>query len=245
MSLSAETNETLYYSTEISDDFGKNNKWICPGCDSEVIYHRNVSGLRTQHFVHKTKCPYETEPESEIHINLKRWCYENINADKKYVPDSQFIGDQKPDVLLEINKNKVAIECQCSKISLSNLIERTRKYTEKGIYVLWIFSGEYINPLNIMVIEDYHIKKVSVTEKWLSKIFFRRVYYAVTKNNGFEIVPIHFNPYRKYRQLLSNISPQTFSSNINLWLVKSKEYETEEEFLIARLTDKKWWGESR
>jgi hypothetical protein len=83
MTLSAKLNEQTYYSTEITNEFGKENKFFCIGCNGELIYHRNISGTKIQHWAHKVTCPFETEPETQEHINLKNWCYQHFQATAK------------------------------------------------------------------------------------------------------------------------------------------------------------------
>lgn len=195
MSLSAISNKEIYYSINITDEFGKNNEFSCVGCKSKMIFHRNIAGVKVQHFVHKVPCPFETEPETQEHIRMKNWCYNNLAADKKYLPDSIMVGDQKPDVLLEINGKQVAIECQCSKLSYEKWESRTRKYSLKGIYVLWLFGKKWYKR------HFDHEKRVSEIEKELSELNGNVVYYAheadeeeerKDKEDSFTVFPTRF-----------------------------------------------------
>jgi competence CoiA-like predicted nuclease len=69
--------------------------------------------------------------------------------------------------------NKIAIEIQHSKISSTCLIERTLKYSKRGINVLWILNGKSFNrrPQNQEGI------RISELELILHKLYNERVYY--------------------------------------------------------------------
>lgn len=246
MTLSAKLNNEIYYSIKINDEFGRNNKFSCIGCNGELIYHRNISGIHIQHWAHKTPCPFETEPESEEHIKLKQWCYERFEAPTKHLPDSFFIGDQKPDLFLEYptfsGVKQVAIECQCSKISLEKIKERTQKYTEKGIFVLWVLAGKYCEGEKDWKIIERNSKSFSVVEKWLQSIYFGRIYYASYDGweyNCIQPTKLLWNGYKKSRYV--DLSPTTYSTKIQLNCVETTDQEGNNYF-IARLWDKAWWS---
>lgn len=249
MSLSAISNGKNYYSIEISDEFGRANEFTCIGCNGEMVFHRNISGIKIQHFVHKVTCPFETEPETAEHIKMKSWCYENIPATKKYKPDSIMVGNQKPDVLFEVNGKQVAIECQCSKIGYEKWEYRTRSYSEKGIYVLWLLGTKFLEGEGKLIGE----KRINQIEKKLHKLNYGRVYYLRTNFeeetfNG--INPIHYQSaireaesnywsdggiyYLKTTKRLSPY-PDIRIKNYSLLLIEHDGYK------IARFYDKKWW----
>lgn len=177
MTLAAKLNNQTYYSTDITDDFGKQNKFTCIGCNSDLIYHRDIAGIKTQHWVHKIPCQYETEPETLEHLNLKQWIYRKLKVEKKYVPDSVFVGNQKPDIYIEDNGKKIAIEIQCSKISYENFLSRSLDYATKGVYVFWILGNKYLKG-------DKTKKRVSIVEKALHQLHYGSIFYS---NNLFNL----------------------------------------------------------
>jgi len=112
------------------------------------------------------------------------------------------IGDQIADVYFELhNGKKVVIECQNSQISRRKLIERTKNYTHKDIYVLWIFNGhgtcvsERKNPLN----QD----EVGVLgmEKRVHSLYGGRIYYMNVSGRKIIDSPfaLHFSPFFRHK----------------------------------------------
>lgn len=192
MTLSAKLNDTIYYSTEITNDFGKQNQFICIGCGSELTYHRNIAGVKTQHWVHKTDCPFETEPETKEHIQLKEWIYKKLKVETKYKPDSVFVGNQKPDIYVENGEKKIAIEIQCSKISYEDFMQRTKDYTTKGICVFWILGNKYFKG-------DKDRKRVSIVEKAIHQLHYGSIVYS-TNNLVLELINYKFVPCIGYKE---------------------------------------------
>jgi competence CoiA-like predicted nuclease len=106
--------------------------------------------------------------------------------------------DQIADVYFELRDgNKVAIECQNSPITKKKIIERTKKYTKKDIFVLWIFNGS-----GTCVSEEKrpsNIEKVRVLgeEKRLHNLYGGRIYYMNVVGNEVihEPYALHYSPY--------------------------------------------------
>jgi len=178
MTLAAKLNNQTYSSLEIIEDFGKNNIFTCIGCGEQLIFHRNIAKVKIQHWVHKSTCKFETEPETAEHMRLKHYFYTVLKADKKYYPDSVFIGNQKPDLLIEQEGKQIAIEVQCSKISYEDFIQRSQDYAKKGIHVFWILGNKYFKG-------DKLRKRVSVVEKALHQLHFGWIYYSEEADQNF------------------------------------------------------------
>lgn len=115
-----------------------------------------------KHFRHKTECPYSTEPESKDHIEMKGYFALWADDVEKRVDDN----------IIDVVVDDIAIECQVSKISLKELIERTKKLNQKGYYVLWV-----LHPKNYCKIVRDNIVRPTAVEKYLHKNYFGRVYY--------------------------------------------------------------------
>jgi len=220
MTLAAKINDQIYYSTKITDDFGKNNKANCIGCNGELIYHRNISNVKTQHWVHKTPCLYETEPETKEHLALKELMYEAIDDRyEKYIPDSVFIGNQKPDIYIEgkTSKQKIAIEIQCSPITYEKFMERTKGYAEKGIYVFWVFGEKWFSKKYKYAETGKTEKKINVVEKKLHQLNYGRVYYAdqfYQEKPTLNILPIHYGTVIREKDYCENC---WWEENITNW----------------------------
>ncbi len=116
------------------DDF------YCPQCSSPVRY-RSGKVMRP-HFAHlsRKECQFFTENESVQHLSLKSELYswlaiaEKVELEK-YLPEMNQLAD------LLVNK-RLALEVQCSSLSISRLQERTRAYHEAGFQVLWLLGKD-------------------------------------------------------------------------------------------------------
>ncbi len=117
----------------------QNYTWLCTICKKSLIYNLDLDC-----FLHKGNRNYCFEPETIEHKTMKAYWYMmfpkfNQISSKKI---ELRIGDQIADVYFELkNGKRVAIECQNSQISKRKLIERTKNYSHKDIYTLWIFNG--------------------------------------------------------------------------------------------------------
>ena len=82
--------------------------------------------------------------ESIEHIKIKKYLYDNIPLINpiKNIEQEHRIGNQIIDLFVELeDSKKIAIEIQHSKIYKKDLLNRTRKYNQKDIFVLWILNG--------------------------------------------------------------------------------------------------------
>ena len=93
------------------------------------------------HFAHikLQHCPYHHEAESFEHLELKAclydWASKESNTEvESYLADFQQIAD-----LLVVDKN-LALEVQCSSLSLERLKERSDAYRSNGYQVYWLLG---------------------------------------------------------------------------------------------------------
>lgn len=113
--------------------------FYCLACHSPVRL-KNGSVLRA-HFAHVElqHCPYHHEAESFEHLELKAslydWASKESNTEvESYLADFQQIAD-----LLVVDKN-LALEVQCSSLSLERLKERSDAYRSHGYQVYWLLG---------------------------------------------------------------------------------------------------------
>ena len=113
--------------------------FYCLACHSPVRL-KNGSVLRA-HFAHVElqHCPYHHEAESFEHLELKASLYDWASKESKtevesYLADFQQIAD-----LLVVDKN-LALEVQCSSLSLERLKERSDAYRSHGYQVYWLLG---------------------------------------------------------------------------------------------------------
>lgn len=125
--------------------------------------------------------------ESSEHRRMKRKiaslseCYgwEILSIDEKT------IGKLRPDILIKKKGVKIAVECQCSELSLEEFIDRTSGYTKMGIPVFWVFGKKFFRNTYVLMewtrkrrffedwnfIDDeeysYNIQRISLVEKYV------------------------------------------------------------------------------
>ena len=124
----------------LMDEPQKNDHFYCPGCQGQVRLKQGTI-LRT-HFAHVSlkACQYVYENESAQHLELKsilyRWLKHEVAVEVEAVlPELGQIAD----LLVE---EKLALEVQCSSLSIQRLQERTRAYQDQGIEVLWLLGKD-------------------------------------------------------------------------------------------------------
>jgi competence protein CoiA len=161
--------------------------FFCPECEEEVILKKG--SIVIHHFAHypEASCSYGTG-ESEQHRQAKYKIYEalRVHPSVSDLKVERYLKDVRPDVsFLWQGKWKVAIEMQISAISPSEIKRRTRSYTAKKIWVLWITPYHS----NISGLTPYN---TSVWERYLHALYFGKIYYWL---NGASLLPVHFEPY--------------------------------------------------
>lgn len=128
-----------------------NAEYVCEYCGKNVIHHRSDARIRLGHFKHKqgeSDCPNQSK-ESEYHIKTKLDIYNYIKngwgKKLKLIELEKWICKNKirPDIYIETKKNKIAIEVQASILTVSDIRNRTEKYSKNDINVLWILPFEY------------------------------------------------------------------------------------------------------
>ena len=112
----------------------------CPACKSQV---RLKNGrVKMPHFAHVSlaACQYVSENESLQHLTLKNRLYHWFKQTDQvkiehFLPTLQ----QTPDLLVN---ERIAIEIQCSPLSIQRLRERTETYRSHGYTVLWLMGKD-------------------------------------------------------------------------------------------------------
>ena len=112
-------------------------RFVCPGCKQAVVLKKGR--VKIPHFAHRrAACDSFSEGETREHLHnkalMQRWSGGQLEA---YLPELQ----QRPDVLWR----RVAIEVQCSRLSLERLVERVVNYRKHG-YVSWWLLGQQFVP---------------------------------------------------------------------------------------------------
>ncbi|HEM2749654.1 TPA: competence protein CoiA [Streptococcus suis] len=118
----------------------KKGDYFCPACAGKVRY-RSGKILRS-HFAHQTlrDCDFWSENESAQHLSLKASLYQWLNGQAQvdleaYLPATKQVAD------ILVNQH-LALEVQCSSLSISRLQERTMAYRQADMAVLWLLGKD-------------------------------------------------------------------------------------------------------
>lgn len=139
--------------------------YFCPGCHEKVFLK---SGKIIQaHFAHFThsNCSLFSEGETQEHLSGKKllfeWCQKaHIPCQlEAYLPRLK----QRPDLLIWPDAERpVAIEFQCSPLSIEKMLERTEGYRKNGYEVLWIAGSKFqlkkqLTPFQQTFLRSHHV----------------------------------------------------------------------------------------
>ena len=98
---------------------------ICVSCERETV--SKCGEIKTWHWAHETLCPFETEPETEWHLRMKRM----FPADCVEIK----CENHRADVIW---KNCV-YEFQKVPLAPSKMLEREEFWRSKGYEFMWVF----------------------------------------------------------------------------------------------------------
>lgn len=120
--------------------------YYCPCCDSELIMKAGT--IKIPHFAHKrhATCTASSDSESPYHLLAKRKLFtwfisHGYHAElEAYFPDIK----KRADILVTVGDKRYALEFQCSTISETLFIERTKAYQSVHITPLWILAAKQV-----------------------------------------------------------------------------------------------------
>lgn len=119
------------------------NRYFCPSCKEEVFLKQGIKNV--PHFSHykNSDCQSFSEGETEEHIKGKYFLYHFLKPHVESIEMEPYIKTlkQRPDLLITKNKQKIAIEFQCSSISVKDVLKRSKGYKKASILVLWIIGS--------------------------------------------------------------------------------------------------------
>lgn len=120
----------------------KRDTYHCPACQRRV--HLKAGSTMRPHFAHykKEACATFSEGETEEHLLGKQQLYDWLVGLGHSVEMEAYLPElmQRPDLLLE---GKIAIEFQCSGLSIERVKERTEGYLSNGYKVVWILGNQF------------------------------------------------------------------------------------------------------
>ncbi|WP_428417290.1 competence protein CoiA [Phocicoccus schoeneichii] len=122
------------------------NCYFCPSCKEKVFLKQGTKNM--PHFSHykNSECQSFSEGETEEHIRGKYFLYHFLKPHVESIEMEPYIKTlkQRPDLLITKNKQKIAIEFQCSSISVKDVLKRSKGYKKADIIVLWIIGSPLI-----------------------------------------------------------------------------------------------------
>ncbi|MCA1031076.1 hypothetical protein LCL95_08585 [Bacillus timonensis] len=121
--------------------------FFCPICRQTVSL--KLGEKKSYHFSHVkgSDCLANFEAESDYHLKGKKQLYEWVKSSGNEVKVEAYMKEihQRPDLLMR-NKNGqlIAIEFQCSQISMDTFMKRNESYRNASITPIWILGGNWL-----------------------------------------------------------------------------------------------------
>ncbi|HIX01204.1 MAG TPA: hypothetical protein H9861_00405 [Candidatus Ligilactobacillus excrementigallinarum] len=119
-------------------------QYYCPLCHAIVRVRKN--NKQKAYFVHVSKRRHVTKGETQLH-KLGKQLLAKWAAQLGYQVKLEYwiaAFKQRADVYLEQDNTQIILEYQCSPLSSTELIQRTKGYYEAGIKCLWIVGKRYL-----------------------------------------------------------------------------------------------------
>ncbi|MFX1257696.1 MAG: competence protein CoiA family protein [Promethearchaeota archaeon] len=167
-----------------------------------------------------------SKSESFYHKTIKLLIYKYISQKNNNIVESsieKYFENRRADLFFRLKNGKKAIvEVQHSKISVKEIIERTKEYNQQGIYVLWILHGKGECVASSKFPEHKKNVKITPTEKFLHTLYGGRVYYVNINvhNDKITIVP----PFALHFSLSDNKSKRAFRRNFEYYYFRNSNF---------------------
>lgn len=157
----------------------KNADYFCPSCKTKV--YLKIGQVLRPHFAHYTKenCDVFSEGETAEHIQGKMDIFQTLQNNgyqaqlEAYLPEIK----QRPDILVDYQNKKWAIEFQCSAIPIQKIIERSAGYRQANYQVVWILGKQFRYQKKLT-----NLQKASLYYHLASQTIFLFHYVVETKN---------------------------------------------------------------
>lgn len=134
----------------------KNQTYYCPACHERVVLR--VGKHKIAHFAHcrGSQCCL-SEGETAEHLKGKQqlftWASQRQLRPQLEVYLPQI--NQRPDLLIHQSQQAIALEFQCSPISVERLSERNQGYRQLGIKYWWLLGSPYQRQLHAAKIAQF------------------------------------------------------------------------------------------
>lgn len=228
-------------------------KFICPTCRRKVLI--KAGEKVTPHFAHVSlqNCPANEKGESPEHKRGKLLLYKWLRRQRIHVELEKYLKDinQQPDLLLTIQQKKIAIEYQCTRISIEHIQRRNKGYQQAGITPIWIlgpkqfykrstyevkvdeFAKQFIHQFSPSCIPTiYFFCPWTKRFVFFQDIFFTSLTNAIGKLQFHSLTHVHFRHFFQYERF-SRVKLY------QLWYKKKKFFRLRRHGLISGKT-RKW-----
>jgi competence CoiA-like predicted nuclease len=190
-----------YLSYELRDDL-KRVPWFCPHCFGKMVFVD--ADLKIKHFRHFVECPYETEPESQTHLEIKQFIYEayrdcGAELEKR-------LGNKITDVFVPNLNNGTCFEVQLSPISEEEMCEREENASSFKYGLFWVFS-------------EWDIEKIARDWGYYPVVYrLKRKHQHVLENGGTIYEYIHSK-----KEIVGNVYQKFASRETTYYLKKTRK----------------------
>lgn len=122
----------------------RQQQWFCPQCRQPVFLRAGAAC--TPHFTHYRRSDCQLAHETATHLVGKQFLYHYFEQRGYQCQLEVFLPvlQQRPDLLLTRGGQQLAVEYQCSPLSLARLKQRTAGYSGSQLPVVWILGPRYI-----------------------------------------------------------------------------------------------------
>lgn len=130
----------------------RQSDYHCPGCVQPVRLKRGAVVVPHFAHVHATDCDAFSEGESTEHLRGKQQLATWFATSGYTVRLEAGLPDlhQRPDILVQRGTAQpLALEFQCSPLSVARLAARTQGYRQHGYQVLWLLGRPYQRQLHL------------------------------------------------------------------------------------------------
>lgn len=181
-------------------DAEKESRYYCPGCEEKLILRQGE--IKVHHFAHiaENGC-WHGAPETELHLWIKKYLYQKFLGSSLYqeVKLEYKIGDRIADIYLKnMRRQEIAVECQTSGLDITEFRRKTAYYSYRGIYTLWLFSGNTELDKRMVKLVHSHGSRLNYSTDEVGRKchrwFYGRFYYFY--NN--RIFAVHLHPIERW-----------------------------------------------
>lgn len=168
-----------------------------------------------------------TPAESHTHKKIKLLLYNQIHKNNNIIVQrslEKYFGNRIADIYFKLKTGQeIVVEIQNSKISVNEIINRTKDYNKKGLFILWILHGKGKCTASPKFPRDGKATKISPAEKFLHQMYGGRVYYMnilFHKNNPLISVPfaLHFS------KLIKKKKNRMFKTRYDFYFYRNSNY---------------------